>query len=95
LIIYAGTVSVDPADRDRYVALRTEQIERARAKPGVENYVIAADPIDPGIVQVFECYRDEAALAAHEKTHVRNADVQVLGMEIFRYEVASRSELVL
>ena len=95
MIIYAGTVSVDPADRDRYVALRTGQIKRARAKPGVDSYVICADPIDPSIVQVFECYRDEEALAAHEKTHVRSADVQVLGMEIFRYEVSSRTELVL
>ena len=39
--------------------------------------------------------RDEASLAAHEKTHVRNSEVQVLGMDICRYEVSSRSPLVL
>jgi quinol monooxygenase YgiN len=95
MIIYAGTLTVDAEQRDRFIALRSEQIARARKKPGVLEYSISADPLEPGVVQIFECYQDESSLAAHEQAHHRNQDVPVRSMSIFRYEPSGRSQLTL
>jgi quinol monooxygenase YgiN len=95
VIIYAGTLRVDPDRRDRFVAARHEQIVAARAKPGVLEYAICADPVDPALVQIFECYQDEEALGAHEKVHSRNQEVPVLAMDVYRYESETRTPLVL
>lgn len=95
MIVYAGSLRVDPALRDRYIELRRDQIAGARRKDGVLHYAISADPIEVDLVQIFECYVDEAALAAHVAQHVRNQDVPVLTMDVYRYESDGRSALVL
>jgi quinol monooxygenase YgiN len=64
IVIYAGTITMDPEVRDKYLALRIEQIRLYRAQPGVLGYAITADAVDPSVVNVFECYESEEALAA-------------------------------
>jgi quinol monooxygenase YgiN len=93
IVIYAGTITLDPAVRDQYLALRIEQMRRYRAQPGTLGYSITADPVDPGLVNVFECYEDEAALAAHQAVHLRNLDVPVIRYDLYRYD-ATRAPLI-
>jgi quinol monooxygenase YgiN len=95
MIIYAGSLQVDPADRDAFVAARHEQIRSGRAEPGCLEYAISADPIDTGLVQIFEVYQDEAALAAHVQVHDRKYNIPVRVMDVFRYDVADRERLVI
>lgn len=95
MIVYAGSLRVDAEQRDRYVELRHEQIERARLKPGVLHYAICPDPIEPDLVQIFECYADEESLAAHVAQHERNGEIPVRAMEVYRYESIGRSKLTL
>jgi quinol monooxygenase YgiN len=93
IIIYAGTITMDPQVRERYIALRLEQIRSYRAQPGVLGYAITADTIDPSVVNVFECYESEEALAAHQAMHQRNLEVPVESYDLYRYE-ASRTPLL-
>ncbi|MCU1344771.1 MAG: antibiotic biosynthesis monooxygenase [Acidimicrobiia bacterium] len=93
IIIYAGTITMDPELRERYIALRVAQMELYRAQPGVLGYAITADAVDPAVVNVFECYDSEAALAAHEAIHERNLEVPVRSYNLYRYD-ATRSPLI-
>ncbi len=64
-MILAGTVrfAVDklPAGRD---AMR-EMMRLSRAEDGCIEYVYSEDLIEPGLIHVFEIWRDEAALHGH------------------------------
>jgi quinol monooxygenase YgiN len=86
IVIYAGTITMDPKVRDRYVALRLEQTRLYRAQPGVLGYAITADAVDPSVVNVFECYESEEALAAHQAIHERNLEIPVHSYDLYRYE---------
>ena len=93
IVIYAGTITVDPRDRDRYVRIRIEQSRSYRSEPGVLGYAITADAVDPAVVNVFECYESEAALAAHQALHERNLEVPVVRYDLYRYD-ATRAPLM-
>jgi quinol monooxygenase YgiN len=86
IVIYAGTITMDPEVRDRYLALRLEQIRSYRAQPGVLGYAITADAVDPSVVNVFECYESEEALTAHQAIHERNLEVPVQSYDLYRYD---------
>jgi quinol monooxygenase YgiN len=94
IVIYAGTITMDPEVRDRYIALRLEQTRSYRAQSGVLGYAITADAVDPSVVNVFECYESEEALAAHQAIHQRNVEVPVHSYDLYRYD-ATRARLVL
>lgn len=92
IVIYAGTITVAPEDRDRYVALRIEQSRSYRSQAGVLGYAISADAVDPAVVNVFECYESEEALAEHQAIHERNLEVPVVAYDLYRYD-ATRAPL--
>ena len=54
MIIVAGRLEVDAADRDAYVEGCRSVIEAARRAPGCLDFHIAPDPIEPGRINVFE-----------------------------------------
>src|SRR6478735_8600512 len=64
-VILAGTIRVAP---ERLADLRPylkAQVEGSRAEPGCLDYALSEDPLDPGLIRVFEHFVDEAALAFH------------------------------
>ena len=64
-IILAGTIRVAP---DRLADLRPHlraQVENSRAEPGCLDYALTEDPLDPGLIRVYEHFVDEEALAFH------------------------------
>lgn len=63
--IIAGRFELDPGDRDAFLASRVDLVRRSRAEPGCITYVFAADPLEPGLVQLFERWASEEALDAH------------------------------
>lgn len=65
--IVAGVFEVDPADRETWLASRTALMARSRAEPGCITYVFAPDPIEPGLIQLFERWASEEALEAHRQ----------------------------
>jgi quinol monooxygenase YgiN len=65
VIIVAGTVEFDPAQRDAALAAASELFAATRAQPGCLDYVWCADPSSASRVYVYERWRDTPALAAH------------------------------
>jgi quinol monooxygenase YgiN len=66
MIAIIGHLDVDPEVRDRLVA-STVELQRATAidEPGCLVYTIAADPADPGRIQIVELWDSSEALDAH------------------------------
>ena len=65
MVIVGGAFTVNPAERDAFIASRVEGMELSRAEPGCLEYVMAADPLDPGRVVLFERWESQAALDTH------------------------------
>jgi quinol monooxygenase YgiN len=65
VVIVGGWFEVDPSERDAFVAERTEVMRRSRAEQGCIEYVIAADPLDPGRAILFERWERQEDLDAH------------------------------
>jgi quinol monooxygenase YgiN len=64
VIIVAGHLQVAAGDRDAFLARSRIAIELARRASGNHDFVVAADPIDPTRVNVYERWADRASLYA-------------------------------
>lgn len=67
-LIIAGTVRVPPENLDRFRPHMQAMLDASRAEDGCLTYSYAADVADPGLVRVFEAWRDQAAIDAHFQT---------------------------
>lgn len=67
-VIVAGTVRVPPQNIDRFRPHMETMLAKSRAEDGCIAYSYAVDVEDPGLIRVFEEWRDEAALQAHFAT---------------------------
>jgi quinol monooxygenase YgiN len=56
MLIVAGQLSVDPAQRDSYLAGCVSVVEQARRAPGCLDFSISADLVVPGRINVFEAW---------------------------------------
>jgi quinol monooxygenase YgiN len=65
MVIVGGWFEVDPSERDAFVTGRIDAMRRSRAEQGCIEYVIAADPVDPGRAVLFERWASQADLDAH------------------------------
>ena len=82
-VILAGTVRFDPARLEAARPRMREMIRLSRAEDGCIDYVYSEDLSDPGLIHVFEVWRDQAALDAHHQAAhflAWRADREVLGM---------------
>ena len=64
MIIVSGKIYVDAAQRDTFIARSREPMALARAAPGCLDFVVAADPLEPDRVNVYEQWESEAQLEA-------------------------------
>jgi quinol monooxygenase YgiN len=64
MIIVAGYLEVRESDRDRYVADCAEAVRAARRADGCLDFAVSADAVDPGRVNVFECWETRELLLA-------------------------------
>ncbi len=97
-VILAGTVRFPLDKMDAARAMMMEMTRLSRAEDGCIEYVYSQDLIDPGLVHVFEVWRDEAALHAHHTAPHFETWKQLrswIGMSdrrLFRYDVAGVKE---
>jgi len=94
-IVIAGTIRI-PADKE--AAFRphmAEMMAATRAEDGCIEYAFSFDAADPGLIRVFEIWRDMAALGPHGKAphmlrwRAIGAEFGVTDRRISIYEVAS------
>src|SRR4051794_7247381 len=65
VIVVLVTFELAPADRERFVAARHEQVERSRAEAGNLEYALSYDAADERLVRLTERWESKAALDAH------------------------------
>ncbi len=98
-VIIAGTVRAPP---ESLAALRPHQLTMlaaSRAEDGCITYSYGEDVAEPGLIRVFEVWRDEAAIDAHFKAphmaiwRAACAELGVFDRKLFAYETASERPL--
>lgn len=91
-VIIAGQIYLDAADRDRYVAAHQDIVVGGRAAPGCLDVTVAADPVDPTRVNMFEHWATREALDAFRRIapppSADAADIDVASMTVEKHEIA-------
>jgi quinol monooxygenase YgiN len=64
MVIVAGHITVEPQQRESYLAGCVGVVEQARGAAGCLDFTITADLIDPGRVNIFERWESQAAVEA-------------------------------
>ena len=67
-LIIAGTVRVPPENLARFKPHMERMLAASRAEDGCLTYSYAEDVAEPGLIRVFEAWRDQAAIDAHFQT---------------------------
>ena len=62
MVIVAGHITVDPEERQSYLAGCMSVVEQARRADGCLDFAITADLLDPGRVNLFERWETQAAI---------------------------------
>ena len=64
-IVIAGTVRVPPENLEGFRPHMEAMLAASRAEDGCVTYSYAVDVAEPGLIRVFEAWRDKAAIDAH------------------------------
>ena len=65
MLIIAGTFEVEPDRRDEFLAQKESGMRESRAEAGCIEYVLSADPLEPGRVYLYERWESKEHLAPH------------------------------
>lgn len=95
-LVIAGTISVPPDRLEAFIPHMRDMLEASRAEDGCLAYSYAVDVAEPGLIRVFEVWRDQGALEAHFLTPHLAAwraawpEFGVSDRRLIAYEVASQ-----
>ena len=98
-VIIAGTVRVPPQNLAALKPHMLAMLAASRAEDGCLTYSYAVDVQDPGLIRVFEAWRDQAAIDAHfAAPHMATWRAAWPGFgvserKLFAYETASERPL--
>ena len=94
MIIVAGHLFVDPAERDAYLDGCRAVVTAAREAEGCRDFHLSADPIEPGRINVFERWESVPAVEAFRGSGPPDEQgAQILDARVVQYEVASETPL--
>ena len=89
MVIVAGHITVEPQQRETYLAGCVSLVEWTRGTVGCLDFAIAADLIDPGRVNIFERFESRAALETARSSGPGNEQGQnMLSVSVAEYDVA-------
>ena len=94
MLIIVGTFEVEPGRRDEFLAQKEPGMRESRAESGCIEYVLSADPLEPGRVYLYERWESKEHLAPHlarmGQRAAPDADaVPVISVEIQQYEIGA------
>lgn len=98
-LVVAGTFRVPPENLETFRPHMDAMMARSRAEDGCLAYSYAQDLQEPGLIRVFEVWRDRAALDAHGAApHLAEwraawPPFGVSGRRLTLYEVAAETPL--
>jgi quinol monooxygenase YgiN len=89
MVIVAGQLFVDPAQRERYLADCVGVVRQARSAPGCLDFAITADLIDPGRINVFERWVSQEAVTTFRGSGPsEEQSTAMLAASVAEYDVA-------
>jgi len=94
MLVIAGTIQIDPAKLDEAAEAARVMMKATRAEEGCEAYVFSQSLETPGLIHVFEQWKDQAALEAHfVAPHMIEFQGKMGGfgiqrMDVQKYEIA-------
>ena len=89
MVIVAGHITVDPEQREAYLAGSTRVVERARGSDGCLDFAVTADLLDPGRVNLFERWESRDALTAFRRRAPRTKQrAATRSVSVAEYDVA-------
>ena len=87
--IGAGHITVEPQQRESYLAGCVSVVEQARGTAGCLDFAITADLIEPGRVNLFERWESHAAVKAFRRRAPRNKQgAAMLLASVAEYDIA-------
>jgi quinol monooxygenase YgiN len=93
MIIVGGRLEVDPEEREVFLAERHDMMRTSRGEVGCLEYTLAADPLEPGGVILFERWESQAALDAHLAALSAKTTIKPRSASIMRYDVTGERPL--
>jgi quinol monooxygenase YgiN len=89
MVVVAGHITVEPQQRESYLAGCVSVVEQARGTAGCLDFAITADLIDPGRVNIFERWESQAAVETFRGSGPRNEQgAAMLSASVAEYDVA-------
>ena len=89
MVIVAGHVTVEPQQREAYLAGCVSIVRRSRSLAGCLDFAISADLIDPGRVNIFERWESQAALeSARSSAPPFEQAAAMLSASVADYDIA-------
>lgn len=90
MIIVSGRIYVSSGRREAFLASSSSAMVAARHAPGCRDFVVAADPIEPNRVNVYEEWDSESELEAFRGAGPGPELTRVIERtEVSRHRVAS------
>ncbi len=96
MIIVAGYLTVDPGDRDAYLAAVRHITAQARTAPGCLDFVQSPDPMDPARIVIYERWDTDADLERFRSGDGEPDDHQqvdappaITGARVHRYRIST------
>jgi quinol monooxygenase YgiN len=89
MVIVAGHVTVDPEQRESYLAGCMSVVEKARRADGCLDFAITGELLDPGRVNLFEGWETQAAVDTLRRSAPRNKQgAAMLLVSVAEYDIA-------
>lgn len=90
MIIIAGKLYVAPEHREKYLASLEELIRTSRSREGCLDFIIAADPMESGRINLFEHWESEEHLRRHQAVANPPEPVaDIISDTVKKYEISS------
>ena len=94
MVIVAGHITVDPEQREAYLAGCTSVVEKARRADGCLDFAITADLLDPGRVNLFERWESQAAVETFRGSGPSDEQgATMLSASVTEYDIADARSL--
>lgn len=94
MIIVAGALYVDAAERDAYLRECRDAITAARSAEGCIDFHLAADPIEPDRINVYEAWESVEAVEAFRGSGPSSEQTAAIrDARVFQHQIASSTRL--
>lgn len=94
MIIVSGWLRVDPGDRQAYLQECLSVVEAARAAAGCLDFHLAADPIEPDRINVFEQWESASAVESFRGSGPDGGQqAAIIDAQVDQHEIAATISL--